>query len=80
MQEGCALFFIQSALDDDIFPRISSAKSSKGAWEIIKSEYFGDKKMIAVKLQSLRSKFESLKMNDKEGIQVYLSRVARVVS
>ena len=79
-KDAKAIFFMQPALDDDIFARISSKKTSKEAWEIIKSEYFGDKKIIAIKLQSLRSEFETLKMNHKEGIQVYLSRVASVVS
>uniref|UniRef100_A0A803N307 Retrovirus-related Pol polyprotein from transposon TNT 1-94-like beta-barrel domain-containing protein n=1 Tax=Chenopodium quinoa TaxID=63459 RepID=A0A803N307_CHEQI len=35
-------------MDDDIFPRISSAKTAKEAWEIIKHEYFGDKKMSGI--------------------------------
>ena len=45
-----ALFFIQSAVDDKIFPRILSAKTSKEAWDIIKHKYLGDRKVIAVKL------------------------------
>lgn len=79
-RDAKALFFIQTAVDDDIFPRISSAITAKEAWDIIKHEYFGDKKVIAVKLQSLRSDFDSLKMKDKESIQSYLSKVSGVVN
>ena len=43
-KDAKALCFIQSAVYDDIFPRISTAKTSKDAWEIIKHEYRGDKK------------------------------------
>ncbi|GKD49893.1 hypothetical protein Tco_1278869 [Tanacetum coccineum] len=31
-----------SALDDDIFPRITSANTSNQAWEILKQEFLGD--------------------------------------
>ena len=79
-KDAKAMFFLQSALDDDIFPRISSAKSSKEAWEIIKREYFGDKNIITVKLPSLHSEFKTLNMNHKEGIEVYLSRVSCVLN
>ncbi|XP_056692269.1 uncharacterized protein [Spinacia oleracea] len=74
-KDAKALLFIQSALDDEFSPRISAASSSKQAWEIIKQEYFGDKKVIAVKLQTLRTQFESLTMTKKESFQDYLSKV-----
>ena len=68
-------FFIQSALDDEICPRIFVASTSKQAWEILKQEYFGDKKAIVVKLQTLHSSFENMTMQDKESVQNFLSRV-----
>nr|GEU35685.1 retrovirus-related Pol polyprotein from transposon TNT 1-94 [Tanacetum cinerariifolium] len=40
-----ALFFIQLALDDDIFPRIASANTFNLAWEILKQEFLGDRKV-----------------------------------
>lgn len=79
-KDAKALFFIQSALDDSIFPRISAAATSKQAWEILKQEFFGDKKVITVKLQTLRSQFENLAMKDKESVQRFLSRVSEIVS
>ena len=38
-KEGKARFSILNALDDSIFPKISSAKSSKAMWDIIKATY-----------------------------------------
>ena len=61
-KDSKALFMIQSALDDEIFPRIAAATTSHKAWEILKQEYMGDKKVITVKLQSLRREFETLIM------------------
>nr|GEU48000.1 RNA-directed DNA polymerase, eukaryota [Tanacetum cinerariifolium] len=38
-KDAMALFFIQSALDDDIFPCIASANTSNQAWEILNAIY-----------------------------------------
>ena len=51
---------IQQALDDEIFPRIAATTTSHKAWETLKKEYMGDKKVITVKLQTLRRNFETL--------------------
>jgi len=74
------LFFIQSAMDDEIFPRIAAAITSHDAWETLKNEFLGEKKVITVKLQTLRCKFETLAMKEKESVQSYLSRVSEIVS
>ena len=70
-KDSKALFMIQSALDDEIFSRIAAATTSHEAWEILKQEYMGDKKVITVKLQSLRREFETLNMQEKESVQVF---------
>lgn len=79
-KDAKALLFIQSAMDDDIFPSISSAKTAKEAWKIIKHEYFGDKKVISVNLQFLDSKFDGLNKKKKESMQSYLSKVSGIVN
>ncbi|XP_074326924.1 uncharacterized protein LOC141664869 [Apium graveolens] len=79
-KDAKALFFIQSALDGDIFSRISSANSAHGAWEILKQEYLGDARVIKVRLQTFRSDFAKLVMGEKEYVQTYLSRVTEIVS
>lgn len=79
-KDAKALFFIQSALDEEIFSRISIVNTSHEAWEILKHEYMGDQKVIVVKLQTLRQQFETLSMKDKESIQEYLARVSAIVN
>ncbi|XP_074276965.1 uncharacterized protein LOC141600620 [Silene latifolia] len=74
-----AFFILQYALDEEIFPRIASDTTSKGAWDILQNEYVGDKKVVKVRLQSLRREFETFLMNDKESVQDYLSRMTEVV-
>ena len=50
MKDSKALFFIQSALDDDIFPRIVATATSNQAWKILKQEILGEKKVLTIKL------------------------------
>ena len=49
-KDARALFLIHRALDDDIFSRIAVASTSHQAWEILKQEFLGNKKVITVKL------------------------------
>lgn len=79
-KDSKALFMIQQALDDDIFPRISAATTSNEAWEILQQEYLGDRKVVAVKLQTLRRDFENLSMQKTESVQDYMSRVSALVN
>ena len=79
-KDAKALFFIQTALDDEIFPQIAAATTSNDAWKILKQEFLGDKKVITVKLQILRREFDTLAMKDKETVQEFFSRVTAIVS
>jgi gag-polypeptide of LTR copia-type len=45
-----ALFFIQSAMHESIFSKISVATTSKDAWTILKTVFQGSSKVIAIKL------------------------------
>lgn len=65
-KDSKAFFMIQQALDDEIFPRIAATTTSHEAWETLKQEYMGDKKVIAVKWQTLCHNFETLAMQEKE--------------
>ncbi|KAL9448075.1 hypothetical protein AB3S75_015529 [Citrus x aurantiifolia] len=75
-----ALFMIQQALDDEVFPTISAATTSHEAWEFLKKEYLGDEMVISVKLQTLRRDFETFVMQEKESVQEFLTRVSGIVN
>ncbi|KAI5327439.1 hypothetical protein L3X38_026835 [Prunus dulcis] len=75
-----ALSLIRGALTDELFPRIRNEKTAKGAWEILRSEFRGDKKVRAVKLQAIRADFEYLRMNDVESLDDYLARFFETVN
>ncbi|XP_048444562.1 uncharacterized protein LOC103929663 [Pyrus x bretschneideri] len=75
-----ALSLIQGAITDELFPRIRNEKTAKGAWEILRREFRGDKKVRAVKLQAIRADFEYLRMNDAESLDDYLARFFEIVN
>ncbi|XP_023755295.1 uncharacterized protein LOC111903769 [Lactuca sativa] len=79
-KDAKALFFIQQAIDETIFPRIAAAVTSKEAWDILKTEYQGSAKVITVKLQSLRRQFETLNMKPNEAVKEYLAKAASIVT
>ncbi|KAI3507208.1 hypothetical protein L1887_22073 [Cichorium endivia] len=79
-KDAKALFFIQQAIDEAIFPRIAAAVTSKEAWTILKTEYQGSAKVITVKLQTLRRQFETMNMKANETVQEYLAKASSTVT
>ncbi|KAL0440851.1 UNVERIFIED_CONTAM: hypothetical protein Sradi_0024000 [Sesamum radiatum] len=75
-----ALYYIQTAVADHIFPRISVATSAKEAWSILQKEYQGSAKVRIIKLQTLRRYFENMKMKDSEMIDEYYTKVRELVN
>ncbi|XP_021814207.1 uncharacterized protein LOC110757000 [Prunus avium] len=69
-----ALSLIQGALTNELFPRIRNEKTAKGAWDVLRREFRGDKKVRAVKLQAVRADFEYMRMTDGESLDSYLAR------
>ncbi|PKU63413.1 Retrovirus-related Pol polyprotein from transposon TNT 1-94 [Dendrobium catenatum] len=72
-----ALFFIYQAVDEIIFERISTAKE---AWDTLHASYKGDDKVKMVRLQTLRSQFDMLKMKESESVEEYFNRVITIVN
>ncbi|RZC09022.1 Retrovirus-related Pol polyprotein from transposon RE1 [Glycine soja] len=75
-----ALFTLQQAVTDPIFPRIMGAKTAKEAWNTLQEEFQGSVKVRVVKLQSLRKDFELLKMKESETVKDYYSKVKEIVN
>ena len=80
MKDARALGLIQSAVSDQLFPRIVNEETSKGAWDLLKLEFRGDKQVRNVKLQGLRREFEYTRMKDSESLSVYLVRLFDIVN
>ena len=49
-------------------------------WDILKAAYQGNEKVKVVKLQTLRTQFETLKMHGSETVDQYMTRVMGIVN
>ena len=68
-RDAKALFHIQQAVHPSMFSRIAAANTSKEAWEILRREFHGNPKIMAMKLQTLRQTFECLHIKGNESVQ-----------
>jgi len=62
------------------FEKITSAKSSKEAWDILKKAYKGDDQVKQVQLQTLRGELESITMKETEGVVKYVTQIETMVN
>ncbi|CAA0809141.1 Unknown protein [Striga hermonthica] len=67
-----ALFLIYQALGDDDFEKISSASTSKEAWNKLQVSCKGVEQVKKVRLQTLRGEFESLNMKNPNLYRIIL--------
>ncbi|XP_020412742.1 uncharacterized protein LOC109947236 [Prunus persica] len=79
-KDAKALGLIQSAVSDDIFPRIALKELTKEAWETLQQEFRGDKKVRSVKLQALRREFEYIRMQEDDSLSDYITKVLELVN
>ncbi|KAM1067643.1 hypothetical protein ACFX2B_022674 [Malus domestica] len=75
-----ALSLIQGAITYELFPRIRNEKTAKGAWEILRREFRGDKKVRAVRLQVVKADFEYMRMTYSENLDDYLGKFFGIVN
>jgi hypothetical protein len=67
-------------VDDSIFSKITGTSTSKQAWDILKSSYQGNDRVKIVKLQTLRTQFETLRMIESENVDQFMTRVMGIVN
>lgn len=72
-----ALRYIQQGAEKTVFPRIFGVMKAKNASEILKQDQ-GTEKTIAWKFQSLWRDFDDLKMEERESVQDFSSRVSKM--
>jgi len=79
-KDAKALFLIQQSISEKIFPRITGARSSKEAWEILQKEFQGSDKVRSVKLLTIKRDFQNLQMRENEALKDYFSIVMEIVN
>jgi hypothetical protein len=79
-REGKSKSYILFYLDDSIFPKIIGAKIAKEAWDILKLDYKGNAKVKIVRLQTLRTQFETIKMSESESVDQFMTKVMGIMN
>ncbi|GLU00818.1 hypothetical protein SLE2022_181580 [Rubroshorea leprosula] len=79
-KDAKALFFIQQGVDDAIFPRISAATKSKDAWDALQRGYQGNAKVLMVKLQTVRRRYEGMVMKEGENLSDFFTQMTEIVN
>ncbi|XP_058732918.1 uncharacterized protein LOC131604499 [Vicia villosa] len=75
-----ALFLIHSRVDGDNFEKVGDCSSAKEAWDILEKAYVRADKAKVVRLQTHKRQLELMKMEEKESICDYVTRVTRLVN
>eukprot|EP00253_Pinus_taeda_P025594 PITA_25594 len=79
-KDSKALVFLYQTVDQSVFPRIAAAKTSKEAWQTLKTAYQGMEKVKTAKLQLLRRDFENLNMKESNNIDSFFTHVIGLVT
>eukprot|EP00253_Pinus_taeda_P020908 PITA_20908 len=79
-KDSKALVFLYQAVHESVFPRIATTKTSKEAWQTLKTTYHGMEKVKTAKLQLLRRDFENLCMKESDNIDSFFTHVIGLVT
>ena len=80
VKDKSALYFFYNVGDESGFEKIANVASSNEACDSLEVAYRGNDRVKQVRLQALRGEFEGLKMEDKEQVTEYITRVEKVVN
>jgi hypothetical protein len=79
-KDAGSLGMIQRGVSKNIFPMIMGAIGAKEACDILHEEFQGDKKVRAIKLQTLIREFENIRMKENESVKDYSTRFLELVN
>ncbi|XP_019059490.1 PREDICTED: uncharacterized protein LOC109117163 [Tarenaya hassleriana] len=80
MKDMTALQLLQNSITDFVFQKVITATTSKEVWSKLQEVYQGNERAILVRLQSLHTQFENLRMKDGERIRAYTDRVMDITN
>ena len=61
-----AMAYLFQALPEDLVLQVASCKTAKEVWDALKTRYVGDDRVQKARLQTLKSEFEMLQMNEED--------------
>lgn len=79
-KDAKSLSLIEVVVTNTIFPKIVVVNNSKEAWDILETKLKGTNKVLVVKLQITKRKFENFQMKDSEPIAEFGSRISTLIN
>jgi hypothetical protein len=79
-KDARALGMVQKGVSETIFPRIMGATRAKEDWDTLQEDFQGDKKVRAIKLQTLSRDFKNMRMKENESVKDYSTRFLELVN
>ena len=80
LEHAKALNTLQVGLSKKILAKVLNCNNAKQLWDKLETIYARDTKVKRVKLQTLKVKYEGLKMKDEENISEYFERVDNIIN
>jgi gag-polypeptide of LTR copia-type/Domain of unknown function (DUF4219) len=75
MKDKSALYMLYQTVDEADFEKITTATTTKEAWDTLEKAYKSVDRVKQIKLQNLRGELEIMQMKSKESVSDYISRV-----
>jgi hypothetical protein len=75
-----ALSAIYQGIPEDMLPLIAEKETSAEAWETIKTNRLGDDRIKEVRVQTLKSEFDRLRMKDSESVDDFALRMQTITN
>ena len=79
-KDSKAFVLLYQAVHESVFPRITAAKTSREAWQTLKTAYQGMEKVKTTNLQLLRKDFENLLMKESDNIHSFFTQAIGLVT
>src|SRR5271156_227488 len=79
-EHNCMVIELSSSLSDAEFEDVKDCKTAKKMWDKLKLVHGGDTNVLRAKVESLRGKFDDLRMKEGKNITQYSTRIKGVVN
>ena len=75
-----AMAYLFQALPEDLVLQVASYKTAKEVWDALKTRYVGEDRVQKARLQTLKSEFEMLQMNEEETVDTFTAKTNGIVT
>jgi gag-polypeptide of LTR copia-type len=79
MKDKSALYMLYQTVDEADFEKITTATTTKEAWDTPEKAYKSVDRVKQIKLQNIRGELEMAQMKNKESVSDYIFRVQMIV-